>query len=122
MEEKCILFESDIINDKHSVFKDFEFCNLSYNTHFHVNIKLAHVLEYPADGAKTPQSIYMNATQFIYHTYYLKSRSVASPGFFLIRAAQEGTRTKQDVTATEFLISPAWKLVKNSASCNSFYL
>lgn len=47
-----------------------------------LNIKLAHVLEYPADGAQTPQSIYMNATQFIYRTYYLKSRSVASSGFF----------------------------------------
>lgn len=47
-----------------------------------LNIKLAHVLEYPADGAQTPQSIYMNATQFIYRTYYLESRSVASPGFF----------------------------------------
>lgn len=90
-----------------------------------LNIKLAHVLEYPADGAQTPQSIYMNATQFIYRTYYLKSRSVASSGFFfffLIGAAQEGTRTKQDVTATEFLIRPACKLVKNSATCNSFYL
>lgn len=81
MEEKCILFESDIINDKHSVFKDFEFCNFKILI-FMLNIKLAHVLEYPEDGAKTPQSIYMNATQFIYHTYYLKSRSVASPGFF----------------------------------------
>lgn len=80
-----------------------------------LNIKLAHVLEYPADGAQTLQSIYMNATQFIYRTYYLKSRSVASPWFFffLIGAAREGTRTKQDVTATEFLISPACKLVKN---------
>lgn len=48
-----------------------------------LNIKLAHVLEYPADGAQTPQSIYMNATQFIYRTYYLKSRSVASSGFIL---------------------------------------
>lgn len=49
-----------------------------------LNIKLAHVLEYPADGAQTPQSIYMNATQFIYRTYYLKSRSVASSGFLFI--------------------------------------
>lgn len=47
-----------------------------------LNIKLAHVLEYPADGAQTLQSIYMNATQFIYRTYYLKSRLVASPWFF----------------------------------------
>lgn len=30
-----------------------------------LNIKLAHVLEYPADGAQTPQSIYMNATQLL---------------------------------------------------------
>lgn len=90
-----------------------------------LNIKLAHVLEYPADGAQTPQSIYMNATQFIYRTYYLESRSVASPGFFFFfnwSGTQEGTRTTQDVTATEFLISPACKLVKNSATCNSFYL
>lgn len=60
-----------------------------------LNIKLAHVLEYPADGAQTPQSIYMNATQLIYRTYYLESRSVASPGFFffLIGAAH---RRKQE--------------------------
>lgn len=60
-----------------------------------LNIKLAHVLEYPADGAQTPQSIYMNATQFIYRTYYLKSRSVASSGFFFFNWSGTGGNKNQ---------------------------
>lgn len=61
-----------------------------------LNIKLAHVLEYPADGAQTPQSIYMNATQFIYRTYYLKGRSVASSGFIYFFFKLEQHRREQE--------------------------
>lgn len=60
-----------------------------------LNIKLAHVLEYPADGAQTPQSIYMNATQFIYRTYYLKSRSVASSGFLFFFKLEQHRREQE---------------------------
>lgn len=47
-----------------------------------LNIKLAHVLEYPADGAQTLQSIYMNATQFIYRTYRKQVSGISRIFFF----------------------------------------
>lgn len=69
-----------------------------------LNIKLAHVLEYPADGAQTLQSIYMNATQFIYRTYR-KQVSGISRIFFLFFFNWSGTGGN-----------------KNQAGCNSNWI